>query len=76
MNRITFILLSLLLAWRIECQGMLLQPLSSGEGLVGFNPSADLYVLINVPGENTSTANRLAVADENFDHNEGVEEVV
>ena len=35
---IAFILLSLLLAWRIECQGMLLQPyLLSGEGLVGFN---------------------------------------
>ena len=35
---IAFILLSLLLAWRIECQGMLLQPyLLSGEGLVGLN---------------------------------------
>ena len=76
MNRITFILLSLLLAWRIKCQGMLLQPLWGGEGLVDFNPSADLHVLINIPGENTTTANRLAVAEENFDDNEGVEEVV
>ena len=73
---IAFISLSLLLAWRIECQGMLLQPLWSGEGLVGFNPSADLYVLITVPGENTTTANRLAVAEETLDDNEGVEEVV
>ena len=46
---IAFILLSLLLAWRIECQGMLLQPLWSGEGLVGLFmvlsiPYADLHV--------------------------------
>jgi len=44
--------------------------------LVGFNPSADLCVLKNVPGENTTTANRLAVAEENLDDNEGVKEVV
>ena len=42
----------------------------------GIVPYADLHVLINVSGENTTTAKRLAVAEENFDDNEGGEEVV
>ena len=76
-----FILLSLVLAWRIECQGIYVVTTvvmwwRFSRFIHGIVPYADLHVLINVSGENTTTANRLAVAEENFDDNEGGEEVV